>query len=1022
MNIKLLITSLFMGAALAAGAATNDVTSMLQRGLFEEEANHNLDAAIQAYQSVVTQIDQNRKLAATAIYRLGECYRKQGNTNEASAYYQRILREFSDQSVLASLSEQSLAALGKPLPTPAPPLLSRPARLEQKRLLEEEVKLVEQKLQDQQKRFQNGTADLESVRAIERELLELKRQVAALDLGVSGTASGEEGARLLSRAARLEQKRLLEEEIKLLQQQLDAQQKALSVGRDVQNSIWATQREILELKRQVAALDIGGPSGAEEGAASSESEDVARIQALVKNSPDLINAPQKNGETLLEAAAGKGKLAVATLLLENGADVNGLKHPGLTPLHFAAGNAHKAMVDLLLRKGANPNARTPAGITPLHLAALKGYEAVAKSLLAAGAEPNARTSGAENYGLEDLSYGISLSKAGFESPPSHVVEIGTLRVSTELTPLHFAASAGYDEIAQTLISNGANVNAVDGFGRTALSYAAQHNYAQTVKTLLAAKADPNRGELNLPLATAAYEGDTNIVEMLLKGGADPNRSSSFAGLGEVTPLCTAVVSHHPSVVEQLIRAKADPNGTDRSGWPLVSSAVSDPPTLKALLEGGADPNRPCPDKNRPSALWQAVSENKIESTELLLAHGANPNISDRSGNTPLHLAVAKNQSGTTELLLKSSADVNARNDNGQTPLWMASQQGNTDLARLLLENKADPNLQGEYGQTPLFVAAERGPADLVRLLLKNKANPNIQDFSGQTPLKAANSRVGHGPPGAPSWMPSREAPIAASIIELLRQHGAMEEVPHENAIEVHRPATGYSNAVFFRTTNEWNHFTLLEILGTQFGLLLGQGSPMLQGQAGPGGAFIPIGARNSPGSPLAFPDFAHAHVKRPTPDLKSWQDELLDVITILESGDCSKDVVLKWGDVLVIPELDHLVGATWQGLPANEVQNLAKCLSREVTIVIGGRSTKTVLGCLGVSGGGGNFWLKSGPGNSGLVLTSSDVSSVKVTRIDPGTGKQQEWTIDCSQNKPAPQFVSETAMSSRCRKSISFGF
>ena len=50
-------------------AASNDLTTALQKGLFEEEANHNLDAAIQAYQSVANQFDKDRKLGATEIGR-----------------------------------------------------------------------------------------------------------------------------------------------------------------------------------------------------------------------------------------------------------------------------------------------------------------------------------------------------------------------------------------------------------------------------------------------------------------------------------------------------------------------------------------------------------------------------------------------------------------------------------------------------------------------------------------------------------------------------------------------------------------------------------------------------------------------------------------------------------------------------------------------------------------------------------------------------------------------------------------
>src|SRR5438445_6020193 len=106
-SIILIVSALFTSAALAP-AATNDLSAALQRGLFEEEANHNLDAAIRAYQSVINQYDKDRKLAATAIFRMGESYRKQGKTNEAATQYERVLREFADQSTLADLSRNNL--------------------------------------------------------------------------------------------------------------------------------------------------------------------------------------------------------------------------------------------------------------------------------------------------------------------------------------------------------------------------------------------------------------------------------------------------------------------------------------------------------------------------------------------------------------------------------------------------------------------------------------------------------------------------------------------------------------------------------------------------------------------------------------------------------------------------------------------------------------------------------------------------------------------------------------------------
>ena len=96
----------------SASAATNDLASTLQKGLFEEEANHNYSAAITAYESVISRFDDNRKLAGTAIFRLGEIYRKQGKTNEATAQYRRIVREFADQAEIADLSRPYLAVAG----------------------------------------------------------------------------------------------------------------------------------------------------------------------------------------------------------------------------------------------------------------------------------------------------------------------------------------------------------------------------------------------------------------------------------------------------------------------------------------------------------------------------------------------------------------------------------------------------------------------------------------------------------------------------------------------------------------------------------------------------------------------------------------------------------------------------------------------------------------------------------------------------------------------------------------------
>ena len=99
-------------------ATTNSLTSALQKGMFEEEANRNLDAAVSNYQSLAAQFDQDRQIAATAMFRLGECYRKLGRTNDAVVQYQRIVREFSDQADARHPEPAKPDRIGGRIPTP----------------------------------------------------------------------------------------------------------------------------------------------------------------------------------------------------------------------------------------------------------------------------------------------------------------------------------------------------------------------------------------------------------------------------------------------------------------------------------------------------------------------------------------------------------------------------------------------------------------------------------------------------------------------------------------------------------------------------------------------------------------------------------------------------------------------------------------------------------------------------------------------------------------------------------------
>jgi len=117
----------------------------------------------------------------------------------------------------------------------------------------------------------------------------------------------------------------------------------------------------------------------------------------------------------------------------------------------------------------------------------------------------------------------------------------------------------------------------------------------------------------------------------------------------------------------------------------------------------------------------------------------------------------------------------------------------------------------------------------------------------------------------------------------------------------------------------------------------------------------------------------------------------------------------------------HPLNEQWPGFSRTELANLKKCLTRQVEIVVKGQATTITLApktsTLEEAPPGQPpreiwitaatpFWLKPVLLQSKLVLSSSDLSRVKVTRRDPSTGKEREWVVDCSKgdSAPAPDF------------------
>jgi ankyrin repeat protein len=195
--------------------------------------------------------------------------------------------------------------------------------------------------------------------------------------------------------------------------------------------------------------------------------------------------------------------------------------------------------------------------------------------------------------------------------------------------------------------------------------------------------------------------------------------------------------------------KFDINGGDNGGQtPLHYAIQGINPTINArhlIEEKGADPN--IANANGVTPLYLVVFYPKIVNLsliELVLRHKqVDIDASIKDGSTALHYAIDQNNVNVVRVLLEKGADPNKRNNGGRTPLRFAveaalSFTGETQILHLLFANEnVNINERDESGSTPLHYAFMKSNVTIARCLIESGANPNIADVNGFTPLFAA---------------------------------------------------------------------------------------------------------------------------------------------------------------------------------------------------------------------------------------------------------------------------------------------
>ncbi len=338
-----------------------------------------------------------------------------------------------------------------------------------------------------------------------------------------------------------------------------------------------------------------------------------------------------------------------------------------------------------------------------------------------------------------------------------------------------------------LLESGADVNAGQADGATALHWAAYHGDAVLAAALLDKGANPGAANRNgaTPMWLAADQGDAAMVTTLLDGGANANEALP---LGR-KPIMLAARSGVVEAVRVLLDHDADVNAkeTERGTNALMQAADQGHADVAALLiEHGADfaaLSAPIMRDGRTAALGNSEDPRIAVRRQTILSHCEQPTMDlelvkklvaegNEPGESQDDVLVALLASGdlsrenicskfargglgfavavSTGSAGRGAGAGGSDNDNGfggfgnrepdggeLTALIYAARAGSVDVARVLLDAGADVNQTSRYGWSPLLAATQNQNYKMASFLIERGADVNLANKGGWTPLYLA---------------------------------------------------------------------------------------------------------------------------------------------------------------------------------------------------------------------------------------------------------------------------------------------
>lgn len=503
---------------------------------------------------------------------------------------------------------------------------------------------------------------------------------------------------------------------------------------------------------------IGGEINLAQLLKAIEQGNLSNAREILKSQPALVNAEDENGQSVLMLAILQNDNNFIKDIIQLNPDLEHVDNTGRTAAHYAAHQGNLEAVKLLKEKGANLWMQDNNSISITSFAGASGNLELLAYLHSLNFDlftpdalgKNAMRHAAEVLGNREILL-FGASRGLF--PPDVALQMAfNLAEFTALEELinknviklddAFIAAVEADnrDIAESLISKGANVNHQNDKGICAIHIAAAQNNTEIVDLLMAKSASlelkSNEGQSIVHFA--AKSGNPELFQNMITQADNVNIYFSDEDENGVLPIHLAAQSGNIECLEIAFNNYFNTYAVDNNGLSIVDYAVEsrNPQAVKyANSKEGGFLHR---DENGGTVLHKAAFKANEEFNPAFAA--LTKYIEDRNvqGFSPFHVAAIFNNSDFIENILAfGDFNIDHVDEFGGTALFLAINNGNLDIARTLINWHAEILHTNQMGETALHVAVRKGNIQAIQLLMAaNSHCKDMPDDRGLTPLQA----------------------------------------------------------------------------------------------------------------------------------------------------------------------------------------------------------------------------------------------------------------------------------------------